>query len=228
MGRSALILSGGVSHDFADSSAALAELLEVSGYRAVIESDLDAGLARLPDFDLLVFNTLRWSMTNHERFAAMRPTWGYAAGAALKHGVAAHLGRGRGIYALHAASICFDDWPEWRELIGAVWRWDESWHAPVGPAAVAFAGAHPLTEGLSDFALTDEIYTNLSLAADARPLAFATQGDKPERWPVLFAREKLGGRVIYDALGHDHRSIGHPVHAELIRRGLRWIAQGEE
>ena len=221
-----LIASGGVSHDFEDSTASLAELLANSGHAVTIETDLDVVVDCLPRFDFLMFNTLRWSMTNHERFTAMRPTWGYAAGPKLKNGISDFLARGGGIYALHASSICFDDWPEWRSILGATWRWDVSRHDPVGPAAVTFAPEHPITRGLPDFTLVDEIYTRLDLAEDAQPLAFATQGEDPERWPILFAREVMGGRVVYDALGHDRRSIEQPIHAEMIQRGLCWLRGG--
>lgn len=220
----ALILSGGVSHDFDASSAALQGVLAAGGIGAEIEGDINAGMARLDDYQVLVLNALRWSMTNAERYAALRPRWGYEVNATMREGMARHRGRGGGVYGLHAASICFDDWPEWRDILGAAWRWEASRHDPPGPAHVTFDGAHPLTDGLRDFTVVDEIYTGLDLAPGADPLAWATQDGEAARHPVLLARETAGARVIYDALGHDPRSIEQPVHAQLIRRGMRWVA----
>ncbi len=220
----ALILSGGVSHDFDASSAALVRVLADGGVAAEVETDLNAGMARLDRFDILLLNTLRWRMTNAERFDALRPRWGYEVGDTMRGGLTRHLAAGRGVYGLHSASICFDDWPEWRDILGAAWRWDSSRHDPPGPARIAFTEPHPLTDGLPDFDVVDEIYTGLDLSADAHPIAFATQAGEAVRHPVLLAREVAGGRVIYDALGHDPRSIEQPVHARLIRRGVRWVA----
>ena len=221
----ALILSGGVSHDFDDSSLALHELLAGAGIAAEIETDLDAAIDRLPSVGTLVFNTLRWSMRNAPRYEAMRHRWGYDVGAHLRDGIAAHLARGRGIVALHAASICFDDWPEWGDIVGARWVWDQSSHGPPGPAHVDFSGTHPIINGLpASFDIVDEIYTKLDVTTTASPLAWAQVAGQVDRHPVLWARETGGGRVIYDALGHDRRSILDPVHRELILRSMRWVA----
>lgn len=220
----ALILSGGVSHDFETSSAALRGVLTDGGIEAEIERDPDAGMARLDGFDVLVLNTLRWRMANAERYASLRQRWGYEVGATMREGMARHLARGGGVFGLHASSICFDDWAEWREILGAAWRWEVSRHDPPGPAQVAFDGAHPITDGLNDFAVIDEIYVGLSLAQDARPLAWAVQIGQAARHPVLLAREVGCGRVVYDALGHDPRSIEQLAHMALIRRGVRWAA----
>lgn len=220
----ALILSGGVSHDYDASSVALSRVLAAGGADVEIEEDVDAGMARLDDFDVLVVNTLRWRMANGEKYAPLRHRWGYEVGATMREAMARHLRRGRGVFGLHAASICFDDWPKWRDILGAAWQWEVSRHDPPAPARVNFASAHPLTDGLPDFDVFDEIYTRLSLADNASPLAWARPADQTEAHPVLLARGVGGGRVIYDALGHDSRSIEHPVHARLIRRGLRWVA----
>ena len=43
--------------------------------------------------------------------------------------------------------------------------------------------------------------------------------DKPGPWtPVLWTREWEGARVVYDALGHNAKSLDHPVHRQLIAR----------
>jgi type 1 glutamine amidotransferase len=221
----ALILSGGFSHDFASSSTALARITAAGGISAEIETDVDAAMARLGAYDVLVFNTLRWRMTNDESFAGVRSEWGFETNPALRDGVAAHLASGRGIYALHAACICFDDWPEWKHILGASWQWDVSGHQSVGLAHISFAEGHPLTEGLDDFEVIDEVYGGLALAEDARPLAWAAQEVSTTRHPILFARDVGAGRLVYDVLGHDSRSIEHPGHAQLIRRGIRWAAK---
>ena len=44
-----------------------------------------------------------------------------------------------------------------------------------------------------------------------------------DHWhPVLWARKCFNGRVVYDALGHDKKSITHPEHSKIIRRSANW------
>jgi type 1 glutamine amidotransferase len=38
----------------------------------------------------------------------------------------------------------------------------------------------------------------------------------------LWARNFSNGRIVYDALGHDAKSINHPEHAKIIRRSANW------
>jgi hypothetical protein len=221
-----LVLSGGVSHDYPTSTASLVDLLDAHGIESVVEEDIDAGFRRLAEggFDVLLVNTLRWRMQT-PKHAPLRGRWGYEAGDLAKGAVAAQLDRGGGIVGLHAASICFDDWPEWRDILGGAWHWDVSRHDPVGGAQIRFTDvSSPLTDGLADYAVIDEIYTGLALAADVEPLAYATVDGQPEEHPVLWARTVGNGRVVYDALGHDPRSIRHPVHETLIIRSIRWAA----
>src|SRR5207247_2572686 len=126
-----------------------------------------------------------------------------------------------GILALHGASISFDDWPEWRELIGGVWRWDRSSHPPLGIATIAVRDrAHPLVAGIEDFEIVDEIYGFLDYEPDVEPLMTSAHGGTDH--PLLWVREVGSGRVVYDALGHDERSFATPEHREVIRRAALW------
>jgi type 1 glutamine amidotransferase len=221
-----LILTGGVSHDYPTSTASLVDLLGGHGIDSVVEEDIDAGFTTLAEggFDVLLLNTLRWRMET-PKHAPLRARWGYEVSDLTRAAVAKQLERGGGIVGLHAASICFDDWPEWRDILGGAWRWDASRHDPPGVAHVRFAGiANPLTHDLPDYEVVDEIYTGLALADDVEPLAWATVEGQSEEHPVLWARTVGNGRVVYDALGHDPRSIRNPVHETLILRSIRWAA----
>ena len=62
--RRNLILSGGIFHDFAATSASLAERLTRLDIQSHIEDDIEAGLRSLESqpVDLLTINALRWEM----------------------------------------------------------------------------------------------------------------------------------------------------------------------
>jgi uncharacterized protein len=42
---------------------------------------------------------------------------------------------------------------------------------------------------------------------------------------VLWARESGGGRVVYDALGHDERSLAAAAHRQILEQAVRWLSE---
>lgn len=220
MSRALRIVSGGISHPFAETSRMLAELLAPQAFAAEIREDAQAALSDLAGVDLLVLNMLRWRMQG-EKYAPQRAQWAFSLGAAARAELPRFLARGGGLLALHAASLCFDDWPEWPALLGGAWVWGRSHHPPVGPLRVEPSGAaHPLCTGLPAFELVDECYCELALEPGVTPLLLSSAGDGAQ--PLVWARQVGAGRVIYDALGHDERSLAHPVHRRLLARAARW------
>ena len=178
-------------------------------------------------YDLLTFSAIRFRM-EAPQYEPHRARWALAFSETGRESIRAHLRRGGALFAVHAASIAFDDWPEWGEILGGRWVWGQSGHPPFGKAEVRFdrAVASPLTRGLPDFSCDDEVYGGLWISPDVKPLAEAraTGADgKPGAWtPVLWARDWQGGRVVYDALGHDAASLEHPVHRQLQTRAALW------
>jgi type 1 glutamine amidotransferase len=217
----ALVLSGGVGHDFDLTSSLLAGVLGEAGFETDVV-DLADGFARLRHArpDLFVVNALRWRMLV-ERFAPQRERWAYESDPEDRQLVEEFVAGGGGLLGIHTAPICFDDWDGWRDLLGARWDWDTSHHPPYGPAKVNVrTDAHPLVAGITDFEVEDEIYGFMDVAGDVDGLAFAPHGGRDH--PLLWAREVGRGRVVYDALGHDGRVYESPEHRRILRRAALW------
>lgn len=223
----AVVLSGGLTHDFPATTARLAGLLAEQGVEAEVRTDVDAALGALPGAALLVVNALRWTMTGPgtpETYRAQAAQEGASPSPAARDALAAHLAGGGGLVGMHTASICFDDWPGWGDALGGAWVWDRSHHPRIGPeVAVSVAAEHPLVTGLDDFTVVDEVYSDLALRPGVEGLLTAPHpGTDEPRHPLLWAREHGGGRVVYDALGHHPPSYDVPEHAEIVRRAIRW------
>ncbi len=219
-----LLVTGGLAHDFPAISASLAAILEEAGITTTTTDDPEAAFASLPsdDVDLLTVNALRWRMEGVERYAAMREEWALSLSEAAREGVRAHLAAGRPLLAVHTASICFDDWPEWGEIVGAAWSWERSSHPPIGTVDIAVrTDAHPIVAGLGAFTVDDEVYGFLDEQPDLEPLASSPHGGRDH--PLLWARTVRGARVVYDAMGHDTRSYDHPTHRTILRRAGLWL-----
>jgi type 1 glutamine amidotransferase len=229
----AVVLSGGLTHDFPATTACLVELLSGQGIRAEVHTDVDAALRALPGAALLVVNALRWTMTGPgtpDRYRELAGTEGVSPSQSARVRLAAHLEAGGGVLGMHTASICFDDWPEWGRALGAAWVWGRSHHPPIGPAVeVRPEYGHELVDGLDPFTVVDEVYGDLERTPGTVPLLTAAQPTGPDthsRHPLLWAREHAGGRIVYDALGHHPPSYEVPEHREILRRAIHWTTHG--
>jgi type 1 glutamine amidotransferase len=214
-------LSGGISHDFPATSRFLADLARGQGVEVEVTEDLEAGLRTLSGFDLLVVNTLRWRMEG-ERYEPYRERWAYSPSEEAREAVRRHLREGRGVLAIHTAVICFDDWPEWGEFLGARWRWGTSCHPPLNRVCVQVCeDAHPLVQGIGNFEVEDEIYSFLEHRAELAPLIVGEYDNVSH--PLLWVRNGPAGRVVVDTLGHGIASLSAPEHQTIIDRAMRWL-----
>jgi type 1 glutamine amidotransferase len=228
-----LILCGGIFHDFEASAREVAAVLAEVGIDSEIVVDLDAALEvlRAGALDLFTVQALRWPMLEHEKYAPYRAQWATHMDADRGEPLRAFVAGGGGLLALHTASICFGDWPEWRRMLGGAWVWGRSHHPPDGPAHVRRAAAAEgpvagLAAGIpgDGFAVEDEVYHDLDVDPAVTPLLEATVAGADDYHLVAWAHRYGGGRVVCDLLGHDLRSLRAPAHRDLLARSARWLA----
>ena len=147
---------------------------------------------------------------------------------AARETIAGHVRAGGGLFGLHTATICFDDWAAWGDVLGGAWQWGVSYHPLLGPVRARLDAEHWLTRGLGDFALTDEVYSNQRVLPGVEIVGWAeTSGADAVAtgWqPVLWTHRYGAGRVIYDGLGHDAASLQHPIHRRLVQRAALWAS----
>lgn len=225
-----LVVSGGPLHDFATTTAALTQILEGVGIESLVVEDPSEALQLLVDrprgWDLVTVNALLWRMPA-DRHAHLRAEHAFELTDRQAGALQSHVRTGGGLLACHGAAICFDDNPLWTSTIGGAWDWDRSSHPPLGPAVINVTEAgrrNPLTAGLDDFTIVDEVYGFLDHRPDLVPLLTSAHGGVDH--PVLWERAVGAGRVVVDLLGHDARSFQQPDHAEVLRRAGRWLTGG--
>lgn len=221
----AVVLTGGPpGHPYDITAGHLAGILEEAGYETSVTVDVEGCFSELDGCDLLAVNALRWRMLD-DRYAAARADHAFSPSPEARDAVQAFIGRGGALLASHTAPICFDDWPGWGDIVGAAWRWGRSSHPPLGPARVeVLSDAHAITAGVPrQFDVVDEIYGRMDVAPDVEPLAWGTAGDGHH--PVLWARKVAGGRVVYDALGHDERSFAVAAHRQILAQAVGWLQE---
>lgn len=224
----AILLSGGIYHDFDRMAAATAGILATAGLTTDIvasPAELIQALEQGPAA-LVVVQALRWQMLGNDKYEPFRTQWAYQTGPDLITALTGHVASGGGVMALHTGCICFDDWRGWQELLGGGWVWGQSYHAPgLEAVQVAKFAAHPATDGVSPFTVIDEHYRDLALGPDAIVLAQGRTAAGIDH-PVAWTREAgFAGRSFTLTTGHDLTSLTEPAQARLIRQGALWAAR---
>jgi type 1 glutamine amidotransferase len=135
---------------------------------------------------------------------------------------------GKGFYVQHLASASFAKWEEFGKLCGRKWVMGVSGH---GPRAVFKSKVvnkeHPITQGLDDFDIDDELYAKLQGDEPITVLVEADSDWSKKTEPLVFVRTYGEGRVVHNAFGHDRKAILHPTVAKLVARGAEWAATGK-
>ncbi len=227
-----LVLSGGPdhAHDFAATGAALVAVLRAAGHEVARTDDPDDAAERLATErpDALVVNALRWQM-HGDRYDPWRAAWAYTTPVATRRAIDDFVRGGGGLVGNHTASICFDDWPEWADVLGGAWDWERSSHPPLGPVRADRTPEgrdHPVTADLHDhLELVDEVYGDLQFATEVEVLATARRTAEDTAQPVIWTHRHGDGRVVYDGFGHDVTSLTDPHHAQLLLRAVDWVTE---
>jgi type 1 glutamine amidotransferase len=131
---------------------------------------------------------------------------------------------GAGFVGLHGATATFVQYPEYLEMIGGRFRR----HDPIKRFTIRFVDDdHEITRGLEDYDHEDELY---ELTGDVRdrqhvvPLEGMRVLAEAEGHPMVYVKPYGDGRVVYLAMGHDRRSLGHSTYRTLFRRAIAWAA----
>jgi uncharacterized protein len=220
-GAKVLLLSGGQRqhHGYRDQALYLSATLENTGrFQVTITEDaaiLETGAMK--KYDLIIM-------------AADRRDDEFKLTLSQQEAIFALVRSGLGYVSIHGADNAAKDWlPTWKEMLGGVFS-----HVGLpdgktkkGEFTVKIADtASPITQGVKDFVLKDELYYQMQMLPDVQPLAtIEYQGGQ---WPVAWTRTFGKGRVFHTNLGH--RDFGpdkddplrNPSLGRLIIQGADW------
>ena len=211
-----LIITGGHGFEVAPFFAMFDELQDVSWDSAShpLPEDVYA-VDKLNDVDVLVFYDMNQAISERQKSDLL--------------GLARS---GKGLLFLHHSLASYQNWDEFRQLLGgryylkpvgahkaSTYRHDMDFR--VLPADTT----HPVLQGLSDFAIHDEVYGSFEVLPDA-PVLLRT--DHPESGNAIGWVSPLpGSRIIYLQPGHDHFAYENKHYRRLLRNALFWLAGKE-
>ena len=221
-GAKILILSGGQRehHGYREQALYLAGILEdTRRFQATITED--AAIVETPalaKYDAII-------LTADRRDPEFKFT------EAQQRAILAYVRAGHGFVALHAADNAPADWlPEWKQMLGGI-------YSHVGlPDGKAIKGhytiriadqASPITAGMADFELDDELYANMQMLPDVKPLA--TIDHLGQTWPVAWTWTYGAGRVFHLTLAHrdfgpnKREPLADPNLSRILIRGVESV-----
>ncbi len=179
----------------------------------------------LDDCDLLVLMGLHWTGMTAE-WAGSLPY--HPLEDRHKQAFEAYIGSGRPVVSHHGAIASYDDWPRFGELIGFTWVWGETTHSPLDSHQVrVLPTGHPITAGVGDFDIYDELYYNIRIIPGLNPTSHAAAEWDGADHPMILTAE--GGRIagaghtVYLANGHDLHAFESPEMCVLWTNTVRWL-----
>ena len=228
-GAKVLLLTGGQRehHGYRDQALILANLLEdTKRYQVtIVEDGAILETPALAKYDIIIVNADR----RDPEFKFTKPQ---------QEALVAAVRNGKGYVSIHGGDNAAPDWSEdFREMLGGVFSHDtQGGKLPDGKVkkgtyTIKIADPqHPITKGLSDFELKDEIYYQLQLQANVKPLVTTEYADGV--WPLAWTRDYGKGKVFHSVLGHRDFGLGkddpiqNPNLGKLILQGVDWVAEG--
>ena len=147
---------------------------------------------------------------------------------AAKENLLNYVKGGKGFVLSHLASASFQEWAEFRKMVGRYWVMGKSGHGPRAPFKVNIKTQdHPITKGLQDFEADDELYAKLLGDEPINVLVTADSDFSKKTEPLAFTLAYGQGRIFHEAFGHDPKAIKVEGVTKLIQRGCEWAATGK-
>ncbi|HYE31156.1 MAG TPA: ThuA domain-containing protein [Methylomirabilota bacterium] len=143
------------------------------------------------------------------------------------------MDRGIGLLVMHHAIVNYQSWPEFERIIGGTYPEPQDqrgkvteklgWEHDVTIPVQIVAKDHPVTKGVSDFTIFDEIYWGYRTGKDSIPLITTTHPKSGK--PLAWARTEGKSRVVYLQLGHGPEAFENPNFRKLVGNALEWVAR---
>jgi len=137
------------------------------------------------------------------------------------------LNKGKGVLFLHHSLVSYQGWDEFEKIIGGRYLLSgpvedsSTYRHDVDIPVKIMDQHHPVTAGVDDFVIHDEVYGNFKVLPAVHPLLGTAH---PESGDVIGWTNHYGkSRIVYIELGHDHFAYENPNFRRIIRQSIQWI-----
>jgi uncharacterized protein len=140
--------------------------------------------------------------------------------------------RGTGLLVLHHALVSFQSWPEYERIVGGRYidvpeKGGDPRETPSGyqhdvDIPVRVTPEHPVTRGLKDFTIHDEIYWAFRVSPGVKPLLTTTHPKSGN--PLAWERREGKSRLVYLQLGHGPSAYNDANFRRLVSNAIEYVA----
>lgn len=140
------------------------------------------------------------------------------------------IDRGVGLVVLHHALVSYQQWPEYERIIGGRYPEDQKHRGKVTPALgyrhdvdvpkTIVAKRHPITQGLENFVIRDEIYWGYRVSQDVTPLIATTHAESGN--PLGWVRQEGDALIVFIQLGDSPTAYRNPNYRRLLSQSIQW------
>jgi len=217
-----LLLSGRNNHEWQQTTPFIEKIFLQSGKFtvSVTEKTDTLKMSDFIKFDVVLSN---WNSWPENDFRWPERT---------KKALLQFIKNGGGFVTFHASSSAFYNWPEFQKISTAAWIMDTTSHGKVSETNVSIINKkHPVTAGISDFVIFDELWLNAAVNPKFEVLGTASnqkitdEGLKSQ--PAIMVAGYGKGRIFHTILGHDLIAMESEGFQMLMLRGTEWAAIGK-
>jgi uncharacterized protein len=152
---------------------------------------------------------------------------------AEKEGYTNLLKKGTSMIFLHHSLVSYQHWPEFIQIVGGQYHTrpvvvngdtlKASYDHDVNIPVKVENKKHPVTRGIPDFDIVDEVYGGVEILPQVKPL-LSTTHPKSMRY-LAWINHYGNSDVIYIQLGHGPSGYSNPNYRKLIQQAIEWSAR---
>jgi type 1 glutamine amidotransferase len=171
------------------------------------------------EFDVVVFYHMWQTITEEQKNDMIDCFW-----------------QGKPLVVLHHSMCAFDKWDEYQRIIGGRYFHDttiikgrvfppSTYEHDVYVPIIVKDSTNPVTRGIADFELLDEVYGGFYVERGVTSLLTT---DHPDSSPLIGWSHYYGkSRVVTIQPGHDTPAFQSPVYRKLLFQAIEWVYRGK-
>ncbi|MBN1480365.1 ThuA domain-containing protein [candidate division KSB1 bacterium] len=139
------------------------------------------------------------------------------------------VNKGKGLVFLHHSLASYQSWSDFLKIQGGRYHLEpadaslkSSYKHDVEINVSIIDRDHPVTKGISDFRIHDEVYGNFEVLPTVHPLL---KTNHPESNEIIGWANVVGpSKIVYVQLGHDHFAYQNENYRQLVHQAIKWVA----
>lgn len=217
-----LILSGSNNHEWKQTTPMLERILLKSGKFSIKITERPDTLTSF-DFELVDVVLSNWNSWPENDLRWPEQT---------EKALLSFIKNGGGFITFHASSSAFYKWPDFQQISTAAWIMDTTSHGKPSETKINIINKkHPVTKGIDDFTLFDELWLHAAENPKFEVLGVASKKETTEKGikpqPAIMVAGLGKGRIFHTILGHDVKAIENSGFQHLLINGTEWAGTGE-